>query len=350
MSIANLLRRYPAVGVPGIGVFRKTHQPASYDTEKSAFLPPIDYIELVEDQAGVFQLTTYLEAQERLDAAAAEAMLEDAVAAIMDTISRNGEAWLDGLGYLLADGASFIFKPFEIDGFAAMPITAQPPAASVVEDVVTPVDEVVTVPDETELSVDMVAAEPTGQPSALEEVAGGDSSGKRYTPWIIGGVVAAMLIAVVAIWSYQRDRFGGTSTERTTGIDNQAILSTAAEGTTEMVEVAEDSTASDSNAVVAGGDPIPVDSVPVTSTPPSKPSVTYEIIVGSFATMRQADKFVAEMKAKGYDLQAIDSKMPGNRKKISWGSYATEEEAYKELARVQKTFEPGAWIAKIVHN
>lgn len=326
VSIANLLRRYPAVGVPGIGVFRKTHRSASYDKVRSAFLPPADHIELVGEASDVFQLTDYLKAQQQVDGATATAMLEAAVTEMMDTISRNGEALLDGLGYLFADGASFVFKPFEIGRFAPESIPARLPV----------MDRPVSAAEEeevrltTEVEVDETPAR------------------KRYIPWIVWGTVAAMLIAAVAIWQYRPAWF-------TALVDPQVVSDPPADPQTPSLEAlpladaVQDSAMVDSSSVAAV-DPTPIDSVSEAIAPATKPSVTYEIIVGSFATMRQADKFVAEMKAKGYDLHAIDSRMPGNRKKISWGSFATEEEAYKELARVQKTFEPGAWIAKMEHN
>lgn len=350
VSIANLLRRYPAVGVPGIGVFKRTRHPASYDADKAAFLPPSDHVELVDNASDVFLLTTYLKVQEQLDGAAAEAKLEGAVAAIMDTISRNGEALLDGLGYLLADGASFIFKPFEIvDGSAAKPIAAQPPAAGVPDEVVTPVDEGTRAVDETGPAPDAVAEESAEQASALD--AGGEErGGKRYALWIVGGTIAALLIAAVAVWRYQPAWFGVMFAEQLAVAQRDSVVSPEpSRALVPLVDSATtDSLIADTSMAVVGTDS--VDHVPETNVPPTKLSVTYEIIVGSFATMRQADKFVADMKAKGYELHAIDSRMPGNRKKISWGSYATEEEAYKELARVQKTFEPGAWIAKISHE
>src|SRR5690606_38633153 len=113
-----------------------------------------------------FLLTTYLETQRQLDGYAATALLENAVKGIMDTISRNGEALLDGLGYLLADGASFIFKPFEIDGLAAKPIAAQPPAAPI---------------SETGAPIDIPV-----EPVEALVVSSGNTGGRRYTPWIIG--------------------------------------------------------------------------------------------------------------------------------------------------------------------
>src|SRR5690606_32410338 len=143
-------------------------------------------------------LTDYLVAQEKLDGPAAEAKLESAVAAIMDTISRNGEAVLDGLGYLLADGASFMFKPFEVvDGAAAKPIAAQAPVTAVVPAPVVPA-AAAGESNEPEQPVAEVAA--TGELAAVADEGRG---GRRYILWIVGGAVAAMLIAAVAIWKYQ---------------------------------------------------------------------------------------------------------------------------------------------------
>ena len=163
-----------------------------------------------------------------------------------------------------------------------------------------------------------------------------------------------LLIAGGAVvWHDQPTWFGGKLqaglSEATPASDREA----PSNETTPLAGVSEATAVTDTGQVAAiAVDPAPVgaDSASETSALPAKPSVTYEIIVGSFATMRQANKFVTEMKAKGYDLYALESRMPGNRKKISWGSFATEEAAYKELARVQKTFEPGAWIAKIEHE
>lgn len=336
VSIANLLRRYPAVGVPGIGVFRKTHGTAMYNAEKSVFLPPVDRIELVDDDVDVLPITTYLEAQQRLDESAATAMLEGAVRDIMGAIRRNGEVLLDGLGYLFADGASVGFKPFEFGEFVAKPIAARSPVVSTPDELAAPSDD--------EVDVSMKPEEELAVP---DEITGQ----RRYKAWIVGGAVAAVLIATVAIWQFQPTWFGINAVEPTAAANTLAGSSSSSSDATPLDDANQgDVTVSDTSLLAAAVDTMPEDSVPVAGVPSAKPSVTFEIIVGSFATMRQADKFVTEMKAKGYDLYAIDSRMPGNRKKISWGSFTTEEEAYKELARVQKTFEPGAWIAKITHE
>lgn len=75
--------------------------------------------------------------------------------------------------------------------------------------------------------------------------------------------------------------------------------------------------------------------------------VRYEIVVASFSTLRQAEKYIADMKEKGHDFKLLESKIASNRKKVIWGSYKTEEEAKDILRDVQRTFEAGAWIAEV---
>ena len=183
-------------------MFRKTHAPALYDAEKSGFLPPTDRIELVENTTDAFPITTYLAAQKRLDRSAATTLLEGIVDDLMDTVSRNGEVVLDGLGYLVADGASVTFRPFEAEAFAAEPIAAPQPVASEVPG-----------------PVAGDRAEPLGGatngPAEPEEEIQADESAapKRYSPWMIGGAVAAILIAAVLIWQYQPAWLGMNAAE-----------------------------------------------------------------------------------------------------------------------------------------
>lgn len=340
VTIANLLRRYPAVGVPGIGVFKRIHDPASYDAVQAVFLPPIDRIELVEDDPNVFSITTYLAAQRRIDRASAVVMLETVVKDTMEAIARNGEVLLDGLGYLFAGGRSVAFRPFEAGRLLGKPVVIAPPSAVDEAKGTETISEYPHGPSVNEPEVDLEGEEHTVRKPS-------------YVPWVVAATVALLLIVTGTIWYNRPAWFGGKSLADIFVPKPEANQPIPSDEAIPLMEVKEDSGLTDSGQLSDA----PVDSVPTGTDSvlkiddlAAKPSVTYEIIVGSFATMQQANKFVAEMKAKGYDLQAIDSRMPGNRKKISWGSFATEEEAYKELARVQKTFEPGAWIAKVTHD
>ncbi len=328
--IANLLRQYPEVWVPGIGVFKIIRTPAVFDREKAAFLPPVNHIELAVEGSGGFPITDYLQAQGQVDAAGAALMLEDAVQGLLDTLARKGKALLDGLGYLTAEGKKITFQPFEMH-----------------REVLKPAAEIrLPKVDDT-----MAMEAGTEEPEVIEEV-----PHKRHAAkWVIAASLLVLLTAVGWAWYYHPTWFDVgkvfRSAGQTVGKGGEVNGGEGLSGQPESAQTSvSDSIAVDS-ALMADTE---ADSASIAQTAtdsvPNKLAVTYEIIVGSFATMAQAEKYVAEMKAKGYQLEAINSRMPGNRKKISWGSFATEEEAYRELARVQKTFEPSAWIAKVENH
>ena len=316
LCIGNLLQKHPAVEVPGIGVFSIVRQPASYDKEQRALLPPTSRIELIRGEIDCFPIVDYVKEQRNLDEANAVQEVENVVGRVIDTVTQQGQAILDGLGYLVGDKESFIFKPFETNGVGPQSVAVK------VSDVIVREEEV----REEEVT--------ETEDSETEAVP------KNYTIWWIAAAV--VLLAAGGVWFYQSGIAGGEE-ERQTLVQHE-------EEPIEEIGVPVDSVAdslSGQHAQVSVADSTQLDTVVAIAPEPVRPAVTYEIIVGSFATMAQAHKYVTEMKAKGYDLRALDSRMPGNRKKISWGSYDTEEEAYRELTRVQKTFEPGAWIAKI---
>ncbi|MFC7525995.1 SPOR domain-containing protein [Parapedobacter sp. GCM10030251] len=349
LCIANLLRRYPAVEVPGIGVFTITRMPASYDKERSVLLPPASYIELTDRSADFFSIVTYLRAQAGVDEAAAKDMLEQAVREIKDAISRQGQALLDGVGYLVADGASLVFKPFATGRVGARPVKVPRGEPNETAPVVNE-PELVKEPE--------LANEENGAVGLAEEATPGEIAdnreevlpSQRKNNAMRWGIAAALVLLVSAAgiaWYYTSGSFERKETAqllepKETVLPADSAVDSTVDSTVDSVAIAQvDAEAADS---------LRADTSAAVVPEPVKPAVTYEIIVGSFATMAQARKYVADMKAKGYDLRALDSRMPGNRKKISWGSYATEEEAYRELARVQKNFEPGAWIAKVEND
>ncbi len=328
--IANLLRQYPEVRVPGIGIFKTRYIPASFDEKQSIFFPPVNHIELVEEQMSGFPITDYVKVQQQVDEMTAERMLNEAVQEVVDALSRNGRALLEGLGYLIADGASIVFKPFETKGFDW----------KTVKEVTRPIIEEIAIAEEEQIA---------------DVVAGADYSHKRpITAWLVAAVLLLLLSATGLAWYYNPQWFDRARLTQFFGSATQPENVPEDRGPAGQV-VAADSVIADSisegSAIqlpdTVSGNAIVDTIVEAVPEEPLELAVSYEIIVGSFATMKQAEKYVAEMKARGYNLKALNSRMPGNRKKISWGSFATEEEAYRELARVKKNFEPTAWIAKV---
>lgn len=336
LCIANLLRRYPAVEVPGIGVFKITRMPASYDEERSVLLPPSSQIELTDRPTDFFPILTYLRTQKGVDEATAMQLLEQAVGEIRDAIDRNGRMLLDGLGYLVAEGASLVFKPFATGGLEVRPVNV--PREELKE--ISSMMEEPELANEEEEPIRVMEKVTSGEIADNREEAIVSPRKSNTIRWMVAAALVLLVSAAGMAWYYKFGWFEGKEIAQV--LRQKENVVPLADSTVDSVATAQ--------LKAETADSLRVDTTTVAVSKPVKPAVTYEIIVGSFATMAQARKYVAEMKAKGYDLQALDSRMPGNRKKISWGSYATEEEAYRELARVQKNFEPGAWIAKIEHD
>src|SRR5690554_1883540 len=110
LCIANLLRQYQEVTVPGIGVFRKVPVSAVFDANTQAFLAPANRIELIEGQTGGLLLTDYVKAQQQVNDETAGRVLSEAVQGLVAAARRNGRVLLSGLGYLVADGTSLGFE------------------------------------------------------------------------------------------------------------------------------------------------------------------------------------------------------------------------------------------------
>lgn len=80
-----------------------------------------------------------------------------------------------------------------------------------------------------------------------------------------------------------------------------------------------------------------------------EPEVTYEILAASLINQSEAEKFLADMKARG--ISAKIANMPGRRVKITLGTFTDRESARKELEVLKKTTKlPGIYIKEVRHT
>lgn len=86
-----------------------------------------------------------------------------------------------------------------------------------------------------------------------------------------------------------------------------------------------------------------------TNITPVTPSVTYDIIVASFAKTSKAEEFISLMKKKGFDAKI--STMPGKRKNISIATYNHIDSAQKYVIKFRKQFNnPNIYPQPIKNN
>jgi len=86
----------------------------------------------------------------------------------------------------------------------------------------------------------------------------------------------------------------------------------------------------------------------ITSKTEVKPTITYDIIIASFATNAKATEYVDRMKKKGFDAKI--STMPGKRKNISIATYNHADSAEKHLAKFRKQFNNREIYAQPIKN
>jgi hypothetical protein len=355
-SIFAVLNATPAVSVEGLGVFVRKRVPAHKNEQGTRLLPPsVEYDLQTDWDDEVVSLQAYLEATDPDSPLDWKTEIAAAVDELVSGLLQQPKVSLMPLGYLVRVGEQVTLQaPVETYVWPSFPIPTTDDAAitTVAEDNIknasvdaVPIEgsyeEVSTLEEETILEED-----------TLEEDTFEEDTPPRST-W--GWWVAALLVVTLAGGAYlmqptwltqwMPDLASKVQTEVPKQVEQQPIPPRVTHfDSIQREQLRLDSLKKDSIALAMAE----ADSLAKVAA--AKPKVTYEIIVGSFATMAQAEKYVAQMKAKGITLNALDSRMPGNRKKVSYGSYPTEEAAYNALVQVQRDFEKGAWVARVVHD
>lgn len=343
-----LLSHHEKVSLAGWGCFLHDGRPAYFDPEEEAFYSrsygilfrpegtPAPADEIVGSTQQL--LIDYIGAQRKVDAEEAERLYWEAFDFHQEELESKGQTTLSGIGLLKlgADGMSLESSVFSTGGsqhsVRELPILA-------------PIQ--------------------TQEENALNHEVEFESNerrgGARYG-WIVAASILLLGVAFVAVKPAEvfhflsargvempiLARLAGDSPALNADAENRnAVVS---EDPIDLVDttlgadsVLKESAglASDSLAQLAAGEEI------VLMEDENQPRVSYEIIVGSFRSMEQANSFVEEMAQKSIKVWAIDSRMPENRKKVSCASFPTEAEAYRALKEIQRTIEPGAWVARV---
>lgn len=88
--------------------------------------------------------------------------------------------------------------------------------------------------------------------------------------------------------------------------------------------------------------------IAATTVAPKKDSISFDVIVYASKSKLQASKFVAKMKAKGYDAKIAN--MSGPWSKVSIASFGTLEEALKQKDLLQKKLKGQGYYVQQVKN
>lgn len=338
--IVYLLSRNDQVTLPGIGIFLRKDQPGYLDVNQQCYHVTQSQIHFESDQSAQDAqqlLANYIAKQRLMPLNEAQELLKSSIAKLLQDIQREGNVILAGLGVLTECQGKFEFTLSEDSGFNKKATPAKDRSIKTVN------SDIDNANIETRVQVEDVYA---------EEV---EARVKKFYVWAYVAVAVLLMAGIVVATYYLRpdvyrqgEEFVLTQRAKLFGKEAPKVkpwMPATVQDTVPTIDSA-DLALLDSAAILIGEQN--VDSLSIVGQQNNnQPKVTYEIIVGSFTSMELAQKYVVEMKAKGIEVYAMDSKMPGNRKKVSFGSYATEAEAYRVLEEVKRKIEPGAWVARV---
>lgn len=363
-----LLSHHEKVSLAGWGTFLHRGQSAYFDPEEQAFYPRSYEIEFrsestappAHEKVGFTQqlLIDYISTQRKVDAEEAARLYREAFDLHQQELESKGQTSLSGLGLLKVGSQGIYLEP-----------TALPEDMSRVVARELPLLHPIPTPTKTELvqEVEINQENKFDQELELNQETENESKDEgrgiaRYG-WIAAASILLLGAALVILKPAEVYRFlsargvempilarlaGDTPVFKEENLNRHEVESEAPRDRVDsslitdsvFMESAALETDSVETLALVGEEVDPV-------ADKNQPRVSYEIIVGSFRSMEQANSFVEEMAQKNIKVWAIDSRMPENRKKVSCASYPTEKEAYQALKEIQRTIEPGAWVARV---
>lgn len=326
-SIARVLEQYSEVDVPGIGVFKMTYVSAQYDERVQAFVPPARHITL---RAGArhdgFSIVDYLKVQYNWSEEESKAIFERALVALSDKLRQHEVVFLDELGYLAVERKDLVYRPIDTEHIGLSSVKEWPQAI----------------------------LGQKGEENGLQEDAKG-----RGRVWIwVAAIILILIIAGFSAWTLQPKWFtainvtalapSADEADDVEGVDpNQGdqMLATVDIDSLSLVQDSGNPALPESIFVISDYGLLGSDASNPAQT---LPAVVYEIIIGAHNSVDEAVAHVGALKAKGYGNVRILSRQPGSRHhRVSWGAFATQEEAASTVRKVQQEIEPTAWIDRV---
>ena len=341
-----LLLSNDCVIVPGLGGFMTHHVEARHDEDDHSFLPPLRTLgfnpQLTMNDSLLVQ--SYVEAY---DMSYPEALrrIEDEVNEMRQHIENEGSYELNDIGVLAVnEDGNYVFTPCEagiltpslygLSSFEMMPLKAK--AAAVVKE--EPV--AATVAEQTGEAPEEATYETQEEPEERAIII--KMSWIRNAVAVAAAVLAFFLMTTpvsnsersLAISNLNNPMIAGmlpkdSNMEKITIGKKDTIPAVVAQNTVQQVK--------------EENDMVLKDSIPAAT---EKKSTYYCIVLASYITKKNANNFVDELQKKGYKESQVFIR--NNVTRVIYGNFATVNEAYNKLHRIQR--EKGleeAWVLKV---
>lgn len=339
--IHNLLFAHDCVIVPGFGGFLTHYRSARIDPQRPLVHPPskeLSFNKHLVSQDGL--LVDRLMQQDGMDFALANATVEAETAKWRDTLNARGRLELPRLGTFFHDHERNLqFQPDRRENFLKEAFGLRPVEAMRVRDKEWPLKAPLTLRAGHEAGTPQRSRNRTywlaaalaalaftglawymGNATALTEKAWGSlalisgSGSPRYE--LPPPPTTAVPPVQAGIWSAPTDL---------TGVHRLPIAGPEAPPVAVDLGATQGVAAADSTAVVVPG-----------------VKLHYHIIGGCFLEKENADRFIAELQAKGFAASLIDRR--GGLYRVAYGSYPLRATALEALSALRKEEAPDAWL------
>lgn len=308
-----LLRRHDNLSVPGIGTFRSTYVPAYMDMSEQLYFPPSRLYSFIPEFGNETDLilNSYKRKYGKF-AGEAEKLLQSDIDEVKDSLKESGEVYLQNLGTLSLNSGkmSFEFSPLfkSINNYPLFP------------------------------GITLGEKEPAS--SGPQEISDGQGiyeleKRQRKSDYFYLPIhktflrLVASLILVVTVGVFALIPYTGGNTHNTMSIiplESHKQLSTKTEKVNDVASI----TISETQTAL------------VSEEPEATKEDKFFLIVGSFKSLKDAEKFVNSTESKGWKLDIIPGK---NINRVAIASSYSSEELLSRLNEkdIRKNF-PDAWI------
>ncbi|HXH99013.1 MAG TPA: SPOR domain-containing protein [Sphingobacteriaceae bacterium] len=352
--ISDLLRKHDELSVSGLGTFFKKSRAGYYDKQQQIFIPPGQQVKYRSDYAADSRLAEYISAEKHISIGSSEHFIEKFSEHIHTQLKTAQTFDVPPLGVFHNTNNIYSFIPSEslsVDHtfFGLNPVKDTVTASDEViinDPVITHAPLEVTEPDEASFEVIEPAGEVTVEEIAVEEELEADNTGSKRKFPLVAFIIPALLIAITTLYflspatfKYLTEKPGKSQVRKT------VIPIGKPETFTDSIATADSIVQSLGAQGFEVDEPRDTLKATIQSNPVIPSGITYEIIGASLNSLTDADRMVRNFKSMGIDSRIIRAKeKKRNNILISLGSFNTKKSARRELIRIKKDIEPGAYI------
>lgn len=326
--IISLLRHYGSVGVPGIGVFGLSYNPASLDKEKNLFLPPSYKVSFTQadvlDSEGL--LRSYMR-KEQISENKARILLSNDLETLKRNLDKYDYVKLPGIGIISSDADMLSFSPEEQLLFYL-------PTLSLKEEKDTNADEEVDMVESVIASNESNAANYHYHNPAYYYIPIHKNLAK-----FAASLILVLIVGVAALIPMGTDKnVSSTASILPMEMKNES-KSQAMRENCEQKPASKAPLAAAAVDTVAPVDPVVAEiQVPAQATAAEDPEDRYFAVVAAFKSDKEANKYLEQK--SDYDLKIV---MKSKIRLITVDSSSEKTDLESRMASIRESF-PDAWI------